>query len=209
MKDAGLERVMRDLRIFRIFEGTNDILRLFVAGVGLGSAGQGLKELQQAVKNPVANLGFLASEGTNFLSHRFGLGIAPTDKLTKVRSELKSAADLIEKQTAAFGFACKELLIKYGKNIEDQQIPLRRVAESAMELYAMAAVTSRATRALNTGASSASHEVLLANTYCQEASQKISQNLKALKVNTDKKVQEIADQVFKEENYIPVHPLGL
>ncbi len=27
MKALGLEKVMRDLRIFRIFEGTNDILR--------------------------------------------------------------------------------------------------------------------------------------------------------------------------------------
>ena len=50
MKDYGLEKVMRDLRIFRIFEGTNDTLRLFVALTGIQYAGGHLRELQVFIK---------------------------------------------------------------------------------------------------------------------------------------------------------------
>lgn len=49
-------------RIFRIFEGTNDILRLFVALTGLQYAGGQLKELQKILKDPFSNFSVVLGE---------------------------------------------------------------------------------------------------------------------------------------------------
>merc|ERR1719198_1512546 len=73
MTGNGLEKVMRDLRIFRIFEGTNDILRLFVALSGIQYAGGHLRELQKAIKNPIGNFGIVVGEVSKRAGHAVGL----------------------------------------------------------------------------------------------------------------------------------------
>ena len=119
MKALGLEKVMRDLRIFRIFEGTNDILRLFVALSGIQYAGGHLRELQKAIKNPIGNFGIVVGEVSKRAGHAVGLAsgnhLAP-----HVHPNLTQSAALTCKGVDAFGAAVEAVLIKHGKFSESR-----------------------------------------------------------------------------------------
>src|SRR5207248_11371046 len=57
--DEPFERMMRDARINMIGEGANDVLRAFVALVGLRDVGLELKSVLDAAMHPLKNLGKL------------------------------------------------------------------------------------------------------------------------------------------------------
>ncbi|KAJ8254780.1 hypothetical protein GJAV_G00197270 [Gymnothorax javanicus] len=211
MKDAGVERVMRDLRIFRIFEGTNDILRLFVALNGFQYAGNELKRLQKALKNPLGNASLLTGEIAKRAKRKAGFGTGLTLQGT-VHPELSESGELVVKAIEQFGGVIEDMLLKHGKRIIDEQFVLRRVADCAIDLYAMVVVVSRASRSLAQKLPSAQHEKILCDTWCAEAYQRITQDIRTLKGSDSKRMFEnlraISTAVVENGGVVSPHPLG-
>lgn len=211
MKDAGVERVMRDLRIFRIFEGTNDILRLFVALNGIQNAGNHLKGLQRALKNPVGNATLLLSEVSKRARRKVGLSTGVTLS-NVVHPELRDSSQLVVQAIERLGGCTEDLLLECGKKIIDEQFLLKRVADSAIDLYAMIVVLSRASRSLSQAHGTAQHEKLLCDTWCIEASARIADNLTALSSSSARQVfrnmRAISAAVVGNGGTVTPHPLG-
>ncbi|XP_012690321.2 very long-chain specific acyl-CoA dehydrogenase, mitochondrial-like [Clupea harengus] len=211
MKDSGVERVMRDLRIFRIFEGTNDILRLFVALNGFQNAGTHLKSLQRALKNPLGNAGMLVGEVSKRAKRKAGLGSGVTLQGT-VHADLAQSGDMAVKAVEQFGVTVEDLLLKHGKKIINEQFVLKRVADSAIDLYSMVVVLSRASRALSQQAPSAQHEKILCETWCIEAHDRVMDNLKSLgarsSLQTFKNMRDVSMAVVENGGIVAPHPLG-
>ncbi|XP_018332281.1 very long-chain specific acyl-CoA dehydrogenase, mitochondrial [Agrilus planipennis] len=209
MKDTGLERIMRDLRIFRIFEGTNDILRLFVALTGIQYAGAHLKELQNAFKNPTANLGLIFGEASKRVVRTVGLSSPPSmDHL--VHKDLISSASVIAKNLDLFGQTVESTLIKYGKGIVNEQFILNRLANAAIDIYTSTAAISRASYSASKNLESADFEKLLAQTWIFEANERAASNLKAVSsgkhLDYFSKLSQISKKICENQGVVQKNP---
>ena len=69
--DEPYERMMRDARLNQIGEGANDVLRAFIAVVGMRGVGEHLKGVLAALKHPWSQLGTLWKFGRNQLAAKF------------------------------------------------------------------------------------------------------------------------------------------
>jgi very long chain acyl-CoA dehydrogenase len=209
MKSTGLERVMRDLRIFRIFEGANDILRLFVAFTGLQYVGSHLRELQKAVKS--FNLNVIVGEGSK--RFRRGIGMTSGPNLSEhIHSSLQPSGILLSKSIDRFGSTIENILVKHGKTIQDEQFIVYRIGDITIDLFTMAASLSRCTYSFKNQVPTAVHEANLVRIWCEEAYDRINNNIKLIQSSAfterSKLMTQLAREIVDKESTVPVHPLG-
>ncbi|KAK5978147.1 Very long-chain specific acyl-CoA dehydrogenase [Trichostrongylus colubriformis] len=204
MKDCGLERVMRDLRIFRIFEGANDVLRLFVALTGAQHAGKHLQMVAKEIKS--GGIGTLFGQVVKKATGgNTGANFSAVVEPALTESSLK-----LDECIKEFGKTVERLLMKYNKGIVDRQYEMVRVADAAIDIYCMIAAISRCTHSCMKKATSAAHEKEIVNYFCSIATSRTKQNLKEAANGNDhdvKLISSIASAVCKNGGLLQQHPV--
>ena len=89
--------------------------------------GKELEPLSRASKAPLSNLGVLLPFGLKRLQERVGMLDKPS--IGWAPAPLRPAADAIESAIGAFAAAARDLVIKHGKGILEQQLHVEKVAD--------------------------------------------------------------------------------
>lgn len=167
VKPYPYERMLRDSRINRIFEGANEVLRLFIALNGIQAPAEALKEIGSALRRPLRNLGLLGGYATSRVKLRLG----QTSTLDiDVHERLRKHKDYFEKHVAELGGATDRTIIRHREKIIDRQLVLERLANMAIDLFATACVIARTQSLIDErGIEKCEREIALCDLFCVEA----------------------------------------
>ena len=203
MREYPYEQIVRDSRILSIFEGTNEILRLFVGLSGLKDAGGSLAELKAAVddifNNPIKGYGVLSGYAGQRLSQATGVG---RDRIaSRLHADLGEAQKTFEKYAMELAKASDYLLRRFGKSVVDRQFELKRVADIAIDLFVGLCTLSRANTLTAAGDPHAAQARSIASVFSQQAKRRMAGNIRRLTKNEDKEIDAIAGFVLERGAY--------
>lgn len=208
MREFPYEQIVRDTRINRIFEGTNDILRLFIALNAMDDVGQNLKELSTTLKgvfaDPIKGFGVIRDYALHRAQLATGLSTSSGKRaFTQLAPELKAEQEIFEWGTRELASTADKLLRRHGKKIIDKQLATARMADIMIHLFVFASVLSRVTRSIaDKGAAGAEREISIAQIFSERVERKIRTAVSELDKNTDEQLKSLADHAFESERYV-------
>lgn len=189
MRSRPFERHLRDARIMSIFEGTNEVLRTFIALAGMERLGDHLEDLGQALRDPIKDIGFLA----DFAFNRIRGAIGTRRASVGVAEALTGCLRQLERYTGLIQEGAETLLRTQRERVVEEQFQLGRLADMAIDVFGLAAGISRAEATIGREDQAAGAEAVdLVRQFCREAGARLERNRALLAENRDERRRRIA-----------------
>jgi len=197
MQEYPYERILRDSRINLIFEGTNEILRCFIALSGMASPGKALAEVARAMREPIKGFGLLSDFAVRKARVAFG-----RERIARAHPLLTRETVIFEEYVSELAAQTENVLRKHGADIAGIQFTQQRIADMVMDLYAIAACLSRTTRAIERrGEDGARREIDLCALYTMMAHKRLRQIVSDFARNDDELRKAIASRAYSDRAY--------
>jgi hypothetical protein len=198
-----VERMLRDMRINLIFEGSSEIMRLFIAREAVDMHLRVAGELVNPKAPLGARLKALVRAGLHYAwwypTRFFGWGFWPRHSGF---GALAPHVRFSERASRRLARATFHAMVRFGPALEKRQAVLGRLVDIGAELFVMNAVVARAvalTRRGSDGASAPESVLALADLHCRRARRRIGERFRALLRNDDVATYRIAKRFLEDE----------
>jgi alkylation response protein AidB-like acyl-CoA dehydrogenase len=203
MREFPYERSMRDARINRIFEGTNEILRLFIALTAMNDVGRNLKEVSESIgqvlADPIKGFGVLSEYARRRVNYVTGMG---KDQLTKAHALVKPQALIFEQCTQDLAAAADRILRKHGKKIIEKQFATKRLADIMIDLFVLGCTISRVSQSIEVkGEAASAKEREILEVFAGQVRRRVKGNFNKIDDNDDEIIKALSDYAVEQEGY--------
>jgi alkylation response protein AidB-like acyl-CoA dehydrogenase len=197
-KPIPVERAMRDARINLIFEGSSEIMRLFIAREAVDHHFKTAFPLVDP-KSTGAEKAAAFGRAVKFyplwyIAQWFGRGQNPLafSEFGALAKHLRYA----ERHSRKLGRSLFHAMVRFGPKLERKQMVLFRAVDIGAELFAIAAACAKGQADAKAGNSGA---IALADVFCREARIRVNELFRNLYGPTDDRVYKLSQQVLRGE----------
>ncbi|MEO6507107.1 MAG: acyl-CoA dehydrogenase family protein, partial [Chthoniobacterales bacterium] len=191
-----VERFLRDCRINMIFEGSSEIMRLFIAREALDphlKVGGAIFNTQLPTADRAKAVFQSGKFYASWYPKQWTLGTPGNlEKLNpKLRSQVRYAAGASKKLARGLFHA----MARFGPKLDREQLLLSRFVGIATELFAMSATCAFAQHKIDTG--EPADEILsVANYFCRSARMRIDAHFAGVSQNADKAGYDLTQELM-------------